>query len=50
MVSLAIAFGPIAREFVISTANAQGMDLQDHRMLENGLNRIAGAIIGACKR
>lgn len=49
MVSLAVAFGPLARDFVITAANAQGMDSLDYRMLEGGLNRIANAIAQRCR-
>lgn len=49
MVSLAIAFGPIARDFVISTASAQSLDSMDYRMLDSGLNKIANAIAQRCR-
>lgn len=50
MLALAVAFGPLARDFIVTPAYAQ-WDAQDHLMFRTGLNEIARAIqaVGKCR-
>jgi hypothetical protein len=50
MVSVAIVVGPIVQNWVVLSANAQGLEIRDHRMFLSAFGEIASAInnISAC--